>query len=378
MTGEPDSTPGERAPATPVDVTRIVRPGELSDEQLATWRAFQAAHDELDRPFFAPEWFRALDSAGHAVEIAVLGSAGDDRGFFPFHRQGRGIEPPGGRLSDFQGWIGPADLAVDMRGLLEAVGARAWRFNHLLARQDAAARWASDRADSPLADISEGFEAFLAAHRARGSGWVTQLPRKARKLGREVGEVRFELVTREPRVLTRLREWKRAQRERTRTFDPLDEPWAERAVERCLAVDEPGFAGVLSALYAGDELVAAHLGLRSRGTLHVWFPTYNVDRESYSPGMILMYELIRAAGEAGMTRVDFGKGPERYKASMQTANEGLAEGTVNLSTTGRAVDSALYVARRRLRGTRVATVIRGPRRRVSGAVRRLRGSGGSG
>ncbi len=361
----------------PIEVTRVARPGGLTDEELTAWRAIQAANAELDRPFFAPEWFGALDDAGHAVEIAVLGD-GRDRGFFPFHREGRGLLPPGGRLSDFQGWIGPSDLPVDMRAVLEAVGARSLRFNHLLACQDAAARWAADRADSPLADVTEGFEAFLAAHRARGSGWVTQVPRKARKLGREAGELRFELMTRDPEVLARLREWKRAQRERTRTLDPLGEAWAERAVERCLTTDEPGFGGVLSALYAGDELVAAHLGLRSRGTLHVWFPTYNVERESHSPGMILMYELIRAAAEAGITRVDFGKGPERYKSSMMTGSERLAEGSVHLGTTGRAVDGALYFVRRRLRGTRVATAIRGPRRRVSSAVRKLRRGGGSG
>ena len=70
MTGEAGSAPGERPSPPGVDVARIVRPSELSDEELAAWRATQATHEALDRPFFAPEWFGALDDAGHSVEPA--------------------------------------------------------------------------------------------------------------------------------------------------------------------------------------------------------------------------------------------------------------------------------------------------------------------
>jgi CelD/BcsL family acetyltransferase involved in cellulose biosynthesis len=224
-----------------------------------------------------------------------------------------------------------------------------------------------------MADLSEGFAAFLAAHRARGSGWVSQVPRKARKLGREVGELRFELSTKDPGVLSRLRDWKRAQRQRTRTSDPLDEPWAERLVAGCLAADGPDFAGVLSALYAGDELVAAHLGLRSRSTLDIWFPAYEPAREAYSPGLILLYELFDTAASAGVSRVDFGKGDARYKSSWMTGEEPLAEGSVDLRPLGRLVSGAASLGRQRLRGTRVAGPARDARRRIAGIGRKLRG-----
>jgi CelD/BcsL family acetyltransferase involved in cellulose biosynthesis len=311
------------------------------------------------------------------VEIAVLGAEGRDRAFFPFHRDGGTALPPGGRLCDFQGWIGPPDLMVDLPELLAGIGTRSWRFNHLLALQKAAASFATERPTSPLADVSDGFDAFLARHRAAGAGWVSQVPRKARKLGREVGALRFEVSTADPDVLARLREWKRAQRDRTQTADPLDEPWAERAVERCLATTRPDFAGVLSALYAGDELVAAHLGLRSRSTLHIWFPTYNVAHETYSPGLILLFELVRAAAEQGIHRIDFGKGPERYKTSWMTGEEPLAEGFVDLRPVGSLVTGTVYAGRRRLRGTRAASLARGPRRRLTTLLRRLRGPGTS-
>lgn len=347
-----------------LDVTRVVRPAELDDADIGDWRALQAAHHELSRPFFAPEWFRRLDEAGHDVEIAVLASGGRDRAFFPFHRQGGTALPPGGWLSDFQGWIGPADLPVDMEELLRAIGARSWLFNHLLACQVAAARHASERAVSPLVDLSAGFEAFRAHHKERGAKWVPHTPRKMRKISREVGELRFDLSTSDPDVLARLLGWKHAQRQRTRTADPLDEPWAAHVVKHCLDADEPGFAGILSALYAGDELIAAHLGLRSGDTFHLWFPAYDVAHERYSPGEILHHELFRALAETGIGRVDFGKGREQYKFSWMTGYETLADGYVDLRPVGRLLTGSMYAARRRLRGTRFEPMMRGVRRRL--------------
>lgn len=357
-----------------VGVARLIGPGELTAEDRATWDALQVAHPELERPFFAADWFKVLDDAGHPVEIAVLASDGGTVAFLPFHRDGHAMRPPGGRLADFQGWVGAADLALDVPAVVRSVGARAWHFDHLLARQGASARHGFERAGSPLADLSGGFEAYESAHRARGAGWTAQVPRKARKLGREVGPLRFEMTSHDPEVLAQLRAWKRAQRLRTRTLDPFDDPWAERAVEACLESEGPAFGGLLSALWAGDQLVAAHLGLRSRGTLHVWFPAYDVTFEHHSPGMIMLHEMLRAAAEGGIGRVDFGKGQERYKASLMTGQEWLVEGRVDLRPIGRLVSGAAYRSRRWLRATGIAARLRGPKRRIRGMVRAIRGA----
>ncbi|MGZ8513090.1 MAG: GNAT family N-acetyltransferase, partial [Candidatus Limnocylindria bacterium] len=100
---------------------------------------------------------------------------------------------------------------------------------------------------------------------------------------------------------------------------------------------------------------------------------YNADRESYSPGLILLYELFDAAADAGVSRVDFGKGHERYKSSWMTGEEPLAAGAVDLRPLGRLVSGAVSAGRVRLRGTRVATPAREARRRMASIGRKLRG-----
>jgi len=362
--------------ATAIRVSRILRPSELTDEDLERWRGLQSAHPELDRPFFAPEWLNILEGASHQVEVAVLADDDGDRGFFPFHRSGAVLRAPGMRLCDFQGWIGAPDLAVVPESLLRSVGARVWRFDHLLARQAAAARHGWERQGSPTADLSSGFDAYLALHRSRGARWVSQIPHHARRLERDAGSLRFEVSSMDRGVLEQLLAWKKTQRQRTHTLDPLDEAWAHRAVTACLAVDEPGFGGLLSALYAGDDLVAAHLGLRSHGTLHLWFPAYNTVHERASPGLILLYHLMRAAAERGIRRVDFGKGPEHFKTSWSTGAEEVAEGFVHRDRIGTLVNGAAYGARRWLRATGVARRLQEPKRRIFSLGRRVRGTFG--
>jgi CelD/BcsL family acetyltransferase involved in cellulose biosynthesis len=72
--------------------------------------------------------------------------------------------------------------------------------------------------------------------------------------------------------------------------------------------------GQAQVLLAGEKLVAAHFGLRSRRTLAWWFPVYESAFAAYSPGTILCLELARALGEQRLSLIDLGKGDEDYKA----------------------------------------------------------------
>jgi CelD/BcsL family acetyltransferase involved in cellulose biosynthesis len=47
-------------------------------------------------------------------------------------------------------------------------------------------------------------------------------------------------------------------------------------LERLLAARGEAFVGKLLALYAGDQLIAIELAMRSHGVLHGWFPAYDV------------------------------------------------------------------------------------------------------
>jgi CelD/BcsL family acetyltransferase involved in cellulose biosynthesis len=170
-------------------------------------------------------------------------------------------------------------------------------------------------------DVSRGYDAYVEARLAESRKVFRSTQAKLRKLEREVGALRFDFASRDASVLAQLVEWKSAQYRRTGRRDRFARPWIATLVRDLLAGD----IGVLSALYAGDHLVAAHFGLRSHGTLSCWFPAYDTRFARYSPGLALHLEMARAAAAEGLQRLDLGKGDEPYKLSLRTGSADVAE-----------------------------------------------------
>jgi CelD/BcsL family acetyltransferase involved in cellulose biosynthesis len=125
-------------------------------------------------------------------------------------------------------------------------------------------------------------------------------------------------------------EWKSEQYRRTGLTDAFGVPWPGELLRRLMDIETPGFAGACSVLRAGGEIVAVHAGMRSRGVLHWWFPTYNAVHAAYSPGILLLLRIAAAASALGIQRIDLGKGDARYKRSLMTGAAALREGFVEL------------------------------------------------
>lgn len=350
----------------------LVTPGELSPEDHARWRALQAADPALASPFFAPELTAAVAQVRHDVRVTVVEEAGRVVGYFPFQRGLLGAgRPVGGRLSDHHGLIAAPDLALEAGPLLAASGLLSWRFDHLPAGQAPFARFAERTSESPGLDLAAGFEAWRARRLEGGSGRIPQLERKARKLAREVGPLRFEARCHDRSALERVLAWKSEQCRRTGTVDFFARRWTRELVERVLGADAPGFSGCLSALWAGERLVAAHLGVRSREVWHWWFPVYDHEYARWSPGGILLLEVARAAAGAGCTLLDLGKGDDPYKASFADRSLPLVEGRASRLPIDRALDGLEQGARRLLAGSGVRPWV-APLLAWAGRLRRAR------
>jgi CelD/BcsL family acetyltransferase involved in cellulose biosynthesis len=109
-------------------------------------------------------------------------------------------------------------------------------------------------------------------------------------------------------------------------------PWVVNLLRLIHATQHEEFAGMLSALYAGDELVAAHFGMRSRTVWHYWFPCFRREFAKYSPGLVLLLEMIRSAPPLGVRLIDFGKGDNLYKRRFMNTAIPIAEGAVAISS----------------------------------------------
>jgi CelD/BcsL family acetyltransferase involved in cellulose biosynthesis len=181
---------------------------------------------------------------------------------------------------------------------------------------------------SPYIDLRHGFAQYETQVHQRGRT-IEQIHRKERKLAREVGPVRFELHTADERVFRTLLQWKDEQHRQRGQVQIFAYPWIAALLERVRCHWSDRMKGTVSALWAGDQLAAAQLGLRSPRALHVWFPTYNRAFEHYSPGLIMLLRLAEHAAANGITRVDLGTGEERYKQQLKSGDTLLLVGGVD-------------------------------------------------
>lgn len=311
-----------------------VRPGELGPAEIDRWTALRAAAGGPRNPFLSAEFAREVGAVRPAARVAVLEDAGRVVGFFAHERDGRVARPMGSGLADAEGLVRAPDAAVDARELLRGCGLVGWDFDCLTDGHLPPGAYRTRREVSPVIDLAEGYDPYLERLRERSRKWLTSTFRKQRKLEREVGPLRFVYSTDDPAVLRALMGWKSAQYAAMGEWDRFADPRIVSLAEGIVRAQAPECTGVLSALYAGDDLVAAHLGPASGTVLSWWFPGYDAGFGRYSPGILLLFHLAEQAARRGVVSLDLGRGRHDYKDAMRTGELIVHAGSLDAASVG--------------------------------------------
>ena len=326
-----------------------MRPGDLGVAELTLWRRMQADNPVLSSPFLSPDYALAVDRARGRVRVAVLEDGGEIVGFFGFEQRGRRTAKPlGYRLSDVEGIVHSTGWEWDARAVLAASGLVGWDFHTLIDEQVPPAARNVERANSPIMDLRGGYEAYLQARRG-SKKFVQSTFRKQRKLGREVGDLRFSFDEPDEGALRVLMDWKSGQYKRMSEWDRFADPKIVALVHDLLTTRTPEFSGVLSVLYVRDKPIAAHFGLRSHDTLACWFPTYDDALHKYSPGILLHLLMAEAAAELGVSYMNLGSGFHEYKESLKTHDLVVVRGSVDAGSPAHLLRWAAAAPRRYIR-----------------------------
>ncbi|MBX6382561.1 MAG: GNAT family N-acetyltransferase [Microbispora sp.] len=313
----------------------------LGGEEIDAWHRLRAANPLLDSPYFHPGFAEAVHASGRPVEVAVGRDAeGRIVALLPCHRERSLLRPAGWPGADFQGPVLAPGTSFPPLLLLSG-GVRGFAFDHLLdSPEDGAGSfgpWIESRRPSPYIDVSGGLDAYLGRASRSGKDNMGQARRRTAKAERELGPVRFAADVVDPRALDRVIELKRAQYAATGVADYFALPGRLDLVRKLLHTRGAEFSGMLSTLHAGPHLLAAHFGLRSGGVLHWWFPVYDPRFAHFSPGWMLLRELVSAAPALGIGRIDLGRGEDEYKRRAKTGEVMVAQGLVTKSAARRAI-----------------------------------------
>lgn len=318
----------------------VVPARELDTAARERWLGLQRSNPALASPFFCPEFTLAVDAARGGVRVAILEEDNRIVGFFPFESRWSIGAPVGRMMSDHHGVVCAPGTRWHWPELLRAARLSCWRFYHLCA--DQAPATGVQRTHSPALDLSRGFAAYKAGRLAAHTNQIRNDERKLRKLEREIGPVRYVDNDRDPAVFQAVLRLKSDQYRRTGAVDVLQLAWVRELLDRIRQTDGPHFGGRVAALYAGDRLVAANLGMRSEAAWHGWLPVYEPSMAKYSPGVQLLLLIAADAAAQRQKLLDLGCGDEHYKQVFADHSIPIAEGAFIRATVAASFTMVAY------------------------------------
>ncbi len=298
---------------------RLLRVSELDQPLLEAWRRIRAATPALASPYFAPEFSQAVAAVRKDVWVTVIESDQRPAGFFPHQRSSTGMgKPVGGPLSDFHGVIAAPDCEWELAALMRASRLSVWAFDHLVGDVARFRGHLLSSEPSPQVGLGCGYDAYVEGRRAAGSDYIRKTEGLARKLAKDCGELSFSLHDGSAAVLNQLFEWKTQQYQRARLINIFGVAWTRDLLHRLASIQERSFGGLVSVLRAGDKVIAVHMGMRSDGVFHYWFPAYDPEFAKYSSGIILFLRMAQTLAADGVGIIDLGKGESQYKQRLMT------------------------------------------------------------
>jgi CelD/BcsL family acetyltransferase involved in cellulose biosynthesis len=229
-------------------------------------------------------------------------------------------------LCDYQAIVGPAGQRWDLDAILAELGLVAWDFEYLVGLEslDFGSAFLKSRA-APRIDLRKGAEGYFEEMKA-GDVSLKNLKLKRDKIQKKHGPLRFVIEADSKLILDRILDWKA---QRFNDGRPLD-PRVRNTLDSLVGTGPHGLKGLASGLYAGDERVAAHFGLVYGGVLHYWFPGFNPEFSRFTPGFLLVYDLITNLERMGASILDFGPGGEGYKQYFCNDELPIASGGIEI------------------------------------------------
>ena len=332
---------------------------DLSPVLVAQWLAMTESAPDGSSPFLHPSYAQLVGKVKPGVEVAVITRDGEPVGFLPFERSGVGIgRCVGGRLCDRSGAITPPDLSWDVLEVARGARLRMLRLANVSTEETAFRSYLSGKMAAPFLDLTDGYDAYRQASLHAGSGTMKRVDRRSRKLQEMLGPLRVVWHDTDDAVLPKLLEWKARQRRASNSPNVFDLPWARELLTLVRHPRPDGFGGVLTTLYAGETLCAAHFGIRSGHVLHYWVAAYDEEMSKHSPGLLLIMRMANEAAERGIARLDLGPGDEEYKRQIASGHQEVAVATACVGATMRSVVRATESMRLRARQSRALRATR--------------------
>ena len=306
----------------------ISAPSQLGETEIARWKEMQQSSPRLHRAFFSPAFSLACEVGGFDTRVALIRRGDLIEALYPFQYHNRlhkwaGIaEQIGGHLADSTGIIAGLGWRTSPAELVRLCGVGAIHVSCLADGQTEFGLDSYQVVPNYIVDLSQGYERYFEDLRSRNPDFVRDTGRRFRRATRSLGSLTVKHSdTVDAKALDRLVAQKRAQYKRTNK-DGLNDVRTLRVLKYLATQTEESCKVFHTTLEAGGRVIAEHFGLLYSDVLSYWLPVYDWDFQQYSPGRLMLWELIKEAPQHGITTIDFGEGDAQYK--RQFSNKSIS------------------------------------------------------
>lgn len=335
---------------------------ELDTALLMQWEQLQSVSPVYGSPYYHPHYSQIIAAARPDVRVLVIEDAGQVTGFLPYHKINRlRADVIGGGLTDYQGPVCSFQNLLPVGELLKAMGVAYMGFNHMPQERSDFSAYAWSHSRSLTLNLEGGFAAYAQRlNDKRDASLFKKIETNERKLEKKCGALSFTMNSASKAEFEALLSGKSAQFIRTlgAGHDIFATTWIREVVHHIFSHNGPDFGGILSSLYAGDKMVAAHFGMRCGKVMHYWFPWYDTDYAEFSPGLILLAFCAREAQAHQIELIDLGRGEQAYKQRFATGFIPLCEGAASVPAVISQTQGAYFSARMRLKESSLGKVFR--------------------
>lgn len=292
----------------------LFKPSEMNADFWSAFHDLRNAFSLYDDPFFDPEFARLVGEVRNDTFIAVAFDQGKQEpvAFWPLHvRPGGWARPIGGPFSDWHGPVYRQDDPVDPCVFLSSAGLSGFTAFGMPAESS----WGrlSDRSGVNMADVSNGWDNFLTEQKMLYAKHFKKIRRMQRNTERDFQSVEYRMNDDDEAAFTWLMSRKRQQFNQTGRHDVLGPQWVQELFQRLRGHQSERMSAHLATLRFDGAVVAAELNLMSDNIIHGWITAFETEFSYYSPGYLLMHEVIRNVNDVGRTFYDLGAGMEHYK-----------------------------------------------------------------
>lgn len=281
----------------------------------------------LGSPFLSYCFASAVNLSGGQCFVDVFyGSDGMPIAYFPYQFSSRlnrflGLaERIGGNLCDISAPLSSTLSTSKFKIILENSAVNGFHVSHAPTELIEELPISNERLEIGLAAQIEntGLE-YWNSKMLKNRSYSQDLNRCERRLADFAKDLKFEISSSQTEeLLDLLIELKRKQFRRTNVPDAFNQSWKIKLLKILAKSVSESCIGVFSWIYEKRSPIALHFGLKSKTVFSYWLPTYAAEYSRFSPGKILLKNILTSIPARSTKYFDFGLGDSSYK--RQVAN----------------------------------------------------------